>query len=63
MKLLFTLLLGAALGYTFGFQDAQKHEKNIFARSTSSAVGKVGGSNRKNMDGDLDGRMERAAKQ
>jgi hypothetical protein len=63
MKLLFTLLLGAALGYIFGFKDAQTHEKNIFARSTSSAVGKVGGSNRKNMDGDLDGRMERAAKQ
>lgn len=63
MKFLLTLIVGAVLGYTLGFRDAQKNEKNIFERKTSRAVGRVGGSNRANMDRDLDSKVEKAIKQ
>jgi hypothetical protein len=42
LKLIVVLLLGLALGYSYGFKDAKKHDRTIFARS----VDRIGGSAR-----------------
>jgi hypothetical protein len=57
-KIIFLLALGLAIGYAYGFQDAQTHEKNVVSR----LVERVGGDNRHSYSNDVDGQMERAAK-
>ena len=54
LKTLIILLIGLAIGYTYGFSDAKKHDRTIFAR----AVGKVGGSTRGKVGNDLDSRLD-----
>jgi len=54
LKFLFTLLLGIAIGYAYGFNDAKKNEQSVVAR----AVGKVGGSSRDKVKNDLDARTD-----
>jgi hypothetical protein len=55
MKLLFILLVGIAIGYRYGFSDAQTHTKNVVSR----LVERTGGSNRHSYNNDVDARMER----
>lgn len=58
MKYILILAVGAALGYGYGFADAQVHKKNVVTRM----VERVGGSNRDEFRNDIDGRMEKAAR-
>lgn len=57
MKFIFLLTVGAAIGYTVGFRDAQVNDRTIVVRM----VERVGGSNRQNFDNDLDRRTEAAS--
>lgn len=52
-KLLVSLLLGLAIGYFYGFADAQANDKNIVSR----AVERVGGKG-KGYSTDIDRKME-----
>jgi hypothetical protein len=58
MKYLLILLVGGAVGYTYGFKDAQVHKHPIVTR----IVSRVGGSNRDKYNEDIDKRMEAAEK-
>ena len=53
-KLLFVLFIGLTLGYSYGFNDAKKNDRTVFAR----AVGKVGGASRDKVRNDLDARAD-----
>lgn len=51
MKLtIFALILGIAIGYGYGFQDAKVHKKSIVERT----IDRVGGKNRGAYNNDLD---------
>jgi hypothetical protein len=56
MKYVFILVVGVAIGYGYGFKDAQVNRKNVVARM----VDRVGGSNRDEFRNDIDGRMDKA---
>jgi hypothetical protein len=53
-KMIAVLLIGLAIGYTYGFNDAKKNDRTIFART----VGKVGGASRDRVKNDLDARAD-----
>ena len=53
-KMILVLLLGLAIGYSYGFNDAKKNDRTIFART----VGKVGGASRDKVKNDLDARAD-----
>jgi len=55
-KVLFILALGIAIGYGYGWKDAQKHEKHVAER----IVERIGGDNKANFSGDVDGQMTKA---
>jgi hypothetical protein len=52
-KFLVILALGMAIGYSYGWKDAQKNDQPI----TERLVARIGGDNKKNMDSDVDARM------
>ena len=52
--MILVLVLGLAIGYSYGFNDAKKNDRTIFAR----AVGKVGGASRDKVRNDLDARAD-----
>lgn len=52
-KLLFILVIGIAIGYSYGWKDAQRNDQNIAER----LVERIGGDNKKNMDSDVDAKM------
>ncbi|MEP6780496.1 MAG: hypothetical protein ABJC26_11450 [Gemmatimonadaceae bacterium] len=52
-KLIFILAIGVAIGYSYGWKDAQRNDQNIAER----LVGRIGGDNKKNMDSDVDAKM------
>lgn len=52
------LALGVALGYSYGWKDAQLHDKHIAER----ALEQVGGESRRLVDGDIDKTMRAADK-
>ena len=58
MKILLVLVIGIAIGYSYGFNDAKQHEHNIVVR----AVDRVGGSNRGRYGEDVDAQMRQAEK-
>ena len=49
-KFVLTLALGVALGYGYGWKDAQVHEKNVAER----LIDRVGGDNKSKMGSDAD---------
>ena len=51
-KFLLALVVGVAIGYGYGWKDAQVHEKNVAER----LVERIGGETRERMDNDLDTR-------
>ena len=53
MKYVIILAIGVAIGYGYGFKDAQVNKKSIVTR----LVERVGGSNRDEFTNDIDGRM------
>lgn len=55
MKYVILLAIGVAIGYGYGFSDAQVNRKNIVSR----IVDRVGGSNREEFTNDIDGRMDK----
>lgn len=55
-KFLLILALGIAIGYGYGWKDAQTHDKHIAER----IVERIGGDNKDNFSGDVDGQMKRA---
>ncbi|MEP6763743.1 MAG: hypothetical protein ABJB66_05485 [Gemmatimonadaceae bacterium] len=52
-KFIFILAIGIAIGYSYGWKDAQRNDQNIAER----LVGRIGGDNKKNMDADVDSKM------
>lgn len=55
-KFLLILGLGIAIGYGYGWKDAQVHEKHVAER----IVERIGGDNKENFSGDVDGQMTKA---
>ena len=53
MKYFIILVVGVAIGYGYGFSDAQVNKKSIVTR----IVERVGGSNRDEFTNDIDARM------
>jgi hypothetical protein len=54
LKFILVLLIGIAVGYSYGFKDAKKHKKDILERT----VERVGGKNRGAYDTNLDKRAD-----
>ncbi|MEO7360812.1 MAG: hypothetical protein ABI120_10805 [Gemmatimonadaceae bacterium] len=52
-KYLFILSVGVAIGYSYGWKDAQANTHHIAER----LVERIGGDNKKNMDADVDAKM------
>jgi hypothetical protein len=52
-KLLFILAIGIAIGYSYGWKDAQNNDQPI----TERLVARIGGDNKKNMDSDVDAKL------
>ena len=52
-KYLFILSVGVAIGYSYGWKDAQVNTQHIAER----LVERIGGDNKKNMDADVDAKM------
>ena len=58
MRNIVRLIVGLAVGYSFGFKDAKTHDENIATRT----IGKVGGSNRDKVRSKADKTLEEAEK-
>jgi hypothetical protein len=56
LKYVFVLVVGIAIGYFYGFDDAKKNDENVVTR----VVERVGGSNRGKYATDVDAKMEAA---
>ncbi len=54
MKNILLIAVAIAFGYSLGFNDARKNEKNVVSR----LVERVGGSNRGKYDGNIDKTMK-----
>jgi hypothetical protein len=52
-KFLFALAIGIALGYNYGWNDAQENEKIVYER----VVDRIGGSNRDLVGNDVDAQL------
>ncbi|MEO7997469.1 MAG: hypothetical protein ABI852_08495 [Gemmatimonadaceae bacterium] len=52
-KYLVILSVGVAIGYSYGWKDAQVNTQHIAER----LVERIGGDNKKNMDADVDAKM------
>jgi hypothetical protein len=57
-KYVLILAIGLAVGYKFGFADAQVHKQDIVARM----IDRVGGSNRSAVGNDIDKQMDQVEK-
>jgi len=55
-KYLFILAIGVAIGYGYGWKDAQENEKNVAER----VVDRIGGETRERMGNDVDKRYQAA---
>ncbi len=54
-KAILFIAIGIALGYSYGWRDAQRYDENVVTR----VVHRVGGSNREHFQADVDGKMDR----
>ena len=57
-KYLFILAIGIAIGYSYGWKDAQMHDKNVAER----IVEQIGGDSRTHVSGDIDAQMRAVEK-
>lgn len=53
-KFLFILVVGVAVGYSYGWKDARKHKQHVVER----AVSRVGGKNRGAYDTNIEAKVE-----
>ncbi len=60
MRTLILLVAGLAIGYWYGFHDAQTHTEPLQRRVAERMVQRAGGASRDRVRGDIDARMERA---
>ena len=51
------LSFGLALGYSYGWKDAQTHDKHVAERM----IERIGGDNKENFSGDIDSHMSKDA--
>jgi len=58
MRNIVILIVGLAVGYSFGYKDARTHDENIVTR----IIGKVGGSSRDKVRSNADKTLEEAEK-
>jgi hypothetical protein len=58
MKYVIILVVGIAIGYGYGWKDAKVHKENVVTRM----VGRVGGSNRRNLTEDIDKKVDEGIK-
>lgn len=58
IKTLLILVVGIAIGYSYGFSDARAHDRNVLTRT----IEKVGGSNRGKYNQDIDKTMEKVGR-
>lgn len=58
MRNIVLLIIGLAVGYSFGFKDAKTNDQNIVTR----IIGKVGGSSRDKVRSNSDKTLEEAEK-
>ena len=58
LRILFLLVVGVAIGYFIGFNDAQKHDQNVVTRHVKTA----GGAARSGVVNDLDAKYDKAGK-
>ena len=56
LKTIFILLLGLAIGYSYGFKDARAHDQTVVTRM----LDQVGGSTRGKVSNDVDSKMDKA---
>ena len=54
LKFAIVLVIGIAIGYFYGFDDAKKNDENVLTR----VVERVGGSSRGKYSTDIDKKME-----
>lgn len=54
LKYIFVLVVGIAIGYFYGFDDAKKNDETVVRR----VVDRVGGSNRGKYSTDVDAKMQ-----
>ena len=55
-KFVVILSLGVAIGYGYGWKDAQKHDRHVAER----VIERIGGDNKENFSGDVDKQMTKA---
>ncbi|MCU0635785.1 MAG: hypothetical protein MUE41_13000, partial [Gemmatimonadaceae bacterium] len=58
LKYILVLAVGVAIGYGYGWQDAQTHEAHIAERFVQQIGGEVKGE----VDGSVDSRMDRVSR-
>ena len=56
LRIFLILAIGAAIGYGYGFRDAQKHEQTVVSR----VLERLGGNARQYSSNDVDAQMQRA---
>ncbi|MES2525083.1 MAG: hypothetical protein V4617_20460 [Gemmatimonadota bacterium] len=54
-KIAFILVIGIAIGYSYGWKDAQANTKHVAERM----VERIGGDNKQNFSGDIDASMSK----
>ena len=57
-KFLFILVVGVAIGYSYGWKDAKKYKQHVVER----AVSRVGGKNRGAYDTNIEAKVEAAGR-
>ncbi len=55
-KILLFLTIGVAIGYSYGWKDAQVNEKAVYER----VVDRIGGTNRDLVSNDIDARVAKS---
>ncbi len=59
MRTFFILAAGLAVGYWYGFRDAQTHKHPLQRRVAGEIAQKAGGSSRSRVQSDVDAQMRR----
>ena len=59
MRTFFLLAAGLAVGYWYGFRDAQTHDEPLQRRVAERMVQKTGGASRTRVNADIDAKMAR----
>ena len=62
MRTLLILAAGLAVGYWYGFRDAQTHTQPLQRRMAGTMVQKAGGASRERVQSDVDAQMRRLEK-